>query len=75
MAILKFKTRQIGDGRWIAYSGKKWYMNTYSDSEAGSRILRLQQIGQDAYTLLHEANSALDALGALDNQDPMGYCV
>ena len=70
---LKLSIKQLQNGKWAAFSGKKYYPQTVSDTEREARIKRLEEIGREGQDRIDAADAALGALGALSKSDPHGY--
>ena len=70
---LVLKVKQLQNGKWAAFKGKGYYVDTVRDSEKEARIARLQEIGREGQDRIDAADRELQKLGALDEKDPHGY--
>ncbi len=70
---LRLTIKQLANGQWAAWTGKKYYKATVSATERDARIARLQEIGRSGQDLIDAADKELEKLGALDQADPHGY--
>ncbi len=70
---INLKIKQLQNGKWAAFKGNAFYLNTVRDTEREARIARLQEIGRIGQDQIDAADSALRKLGALDESDPHGY--
>jgi hypothetical protein len=60
-------------GKWAATSGRRYFIDTVSDTEREARVKRLRQLGGDAAEKLRVIHEELETLGAVDKDDPFGY--
>jgi len=70
---LKLTIKKLQNGKWAAFSGRRYYPQTVSDTEREARILRLEEIGREAQDRIDAVDSQLRKIGAFNEQDPHGY--
>lgn len=70
---MKIKVKQLTTGKWAAWKGSKYYVETVRDTERESRIARLQDMARNAQHEMDLIHAELEKLGAIDGSDPYGY--
>ena len=70
---IRVTVKQLADGRWAAFTGKKYYSATVRDTKNKATVARLEEIGREAQDIIDAVDRRLEKLGALDAKDPHGY--
>lgn len=70
---LRVSVKQLANGKWAAFTGKSYFLDTVRATEREARVARLQELGRIGQDQIDAADRALRALVALDESDPHGY--
>ncbi len=70
---MKYKAKQLSNGKWAVWTGQSYFVNTVTLVEKDARVEALYMSGHWHLDKLLEIQTKLAECGVIDDRDPYGW--